>query len=736
MGTALVNVRFSCMSNRMDVHTLSPEAEMTSKPSPADERAIKGRAIVTYGRSLISLVIARSLHERGIEVIGADDVGMTVLSFSKHVKDTFIHASLEKDEDEALNDFEEAVRKYAPEDDRPYVLIPAFRDAKLFAKHRNRFEPLIQIAAPEIESISKIDPKDALAEFAQKHDLDIPETHIIQPEDFNADDYASVDFPRIAKPVDGVGGRGVEKIASLEKLKDYVDAADPSSPILLQELVEGEDYCVSVVANKGELLGAVTYHNLRQFPNDAGAGAIRETVDETPFLESTRKLLELSNWHGVAEIDFRWNGDPDTPPKIIEINPRYWAGLFHSTASGIDFPWLAFALAADIEIDRSEDMSAEIGFKSKTPGAWLLSIAEETASSDEHLKQSGRAWVRMKYHASRGHILKATSHFLKSAGHSAATPGMLSTLQKEVARHDDLPSEFSADDDPAVGLGILFALSSLARHGELPPELKFEAPGKDEEEPAQPERKPRKTDRPVIGITKPEKGDFLAYLAMKLAVWLAGGSPVKITSSAPRDPRSIDGLLFGGGSDVYPEHYQGQIKPGYQYDHARDALEESWAKTALRQNIPVLGVCRGMQMLNVLQGGTLSSDLSKYDDIKYPMTFLKRLFFRKSIAIKPDSWLARITGKNLLSVNSIHTQAIQTLGNGFTASAHEINGLIQSIEHKDADFMVGVQFHPEFLIHKRFAREIFKQFIGHARNRMAPRDEKSETRVVGGALAD
>ncbi|MAP94160.1 MAG: hypothetical protein CMK07_04320 [Ponticaulis sp.] len=700
--------------------TLIRESKNQSGSDPKEEsnlseEKVTGRAIVTYGRSLISLVIARSLHEHGVEVIGADDVGMTVLSFSKHVSDTFIHASFETDEEQALDDFEEAVRKYAPSDSRPYVLIPAFRDARLFAKYRDRFEPLIQISAPDISSIDLIDPKHVFADFAAEHGLEIPETQIITPSRYSEDDIKDVTFPRIIKPSDGVGGRGVEKLDSQEDLEAYLNEADHDAPYLLQELIDGEDYCVSVIADHGELAGAVAYRNLKQFPNKSGAGAIRETIDETPFLESTRKLLKLSKWNGVAEIDFRWNGDPNTPPKLIEVNPRYWAGLFHSTASGVDFPWLAFCLAAGRNLEEVRSDSVNVGFQSKTPAAWILSIAEEIAASDTHLQKSGDAWEKMKEYASKGEILKATNKLLNSAGHSLAAPSMLAKIQQEVSEHDDLPSEFSSDDDPAVGLGVLFALSSLKRHGTLPPELKFEAPKKEKDEDGTPASlaRPKKhyRKRPIIGITKPDKGDYLSYAAMKFAVWLAGGDPIKITSRAPRDPHSIDGLLFGGGSDVYPERYQGKVKAGYQYDRVRDDMEASWAKAALEHNIPVLGVCRGMQMLNVLQGGTLSPDLSAYDDITYPTSFLHRMFFRKTISIEPNSWLSRTTGRKLLSVNSIHTQAVSQLGSGFKPAAREINGLIQSIEHETAPFMVGIQFHPEFLLYKGFARRIFRNFV-------------------------
>lgn len=681
----------------------------------SDNQLPKGRAIVTYGRSLIALVIARSLHEQGVEVIGCDDVGMTVLSFSKHVSDNFVHASLENDEEQALTDLEEAVRKYAPEDGRPYVLIPSFRDAKILAKHRDRFEPLVTIAAPDEASINLVNPKDQFAKFAQENGLAAPETQIVQPNGRSEFDFSTVNFPVIAKPSDGVGGRGVEKIDSADELKAYLEKAEKNDPILLQEPIDGEDYCVSVIAQKGELVGIVTYRNERQFPIESGAGAVRETVDHAPFLETTKALLKATKWNGVCEIDYRWDGDPDSEPKLIEVNPRYWAGLFHSTASGVDFPWLAYQLAVGKKLSDGGEQTADIGFKSKTPAAWLLSIVEDVASSDENLHQSARAWRAMKAHVSKGNILSATRRFLKSAGHGLTAPAMLSSLQDELKKHSDLPSEFTDDDDPAVGLGILFALSSLARHGELPPELKFDVdPKEDNEDPPEQSTTDENT-RPVIGITKPDNGDWFAYQAMKFAVWLAGGKPVKITSKAPRDPHSIDGLIFGGGSDVYPERYHGEVLKGRRYNLARDEMEASWADVALKQDIPVLGVCRGMQMLNVLQGGTLYPDLHSFENADYPMAFLKRIFYRKPIEITEGSWLACHAGKSKIAVNSIHTQAVKDLGTGFEISAREPNGIIQSIEHKTARFMVGVQFHPELMVYRKDIRNIFRAFIDCAK---------------------
>ncbi|MGZ3306167.1 MAG: ATP-grasp domain-containing protein, partial [Asticcacaulis sp.] len=133
-----------------------------------------GRVILTYGRSLMALVIARSLARQGIEVIGCDDVAMTVLSFSRHVRETFTVAPWETRPAEFLDDLEAAVRAHAPRDGRPYVLMPVFREIELIARHRERFEPLIRIAAPDVSSLDRVHPKDRLCRVTERLGLPAP----------------------------------------------------------------------------------------------------------------------------------------------------------------------------------------------------------------------------------------------------------------------------------------------------------------------------------------------------------------------------------------------------------------------------------------------------------------------------------------------------------------------------------------------------------------------------------
>jgi len=216
----------------------------------------------------------------------------------------------------------------------------------------------------------------------------------------------------------------------------------------------------------------------------------------------------------------------------------------------------------------------------------------------------------------------------------------------------------------------------------------------------------------MIGITKPKTGDDLAYMAIRAAVYMAGGRSMKLSTGTSWRDANIDGLIIGGGADVFPPHYGQMAVEGAQYDEGRDEMEMYWARKARDSNLPSLAICRGAQLMNVAHGGTLHQDLCVvYENTDYPTTPLGHALFRKPISLKPHSRIADIVGRKKMRVNSIHKQAIDTLGDGLTASAVEDNGIIQAIEDDTKDFYLGVQFHPEFLIHRPTFRRIFKRFV-------------------------
>ena len=220
--------------------------------------------------------------------------------------------------------------------------------------------------------------------------------------------------------------------------------------------------------------------------------------------------------------------------------------------------------------------------------------------------------------------------------------------------------------------------------------------------------------KPFIGVTQSKGlGGFIQNIAIRFCLRLSGAKTINLNIKKPRYDIPIDGLVLTGGTDLYPGLYRSlEIKQGYNYDHARDQLELKWLEISKKKCLPILCICRGAQLLNVFEGGTLYTDISKiFEDARYPNTFFSKVFFRKKINIKENSILKDIVKNDNMDVNSIHSQSINKLGKKLKVSAMEDNGVVQAIEKDNRRFILGLQFHPEFLFYKVEIRKIFKRFV-------------------------
>jgi putative glutamine amidotransferase len=166
----------------------------------------------------------------------------------------------------------------------------------------------------------------------------------------------------------------------------------------------------------------------------------------------------------------------------------------------------------------------------------------------------------------------------------------------------------------------------------------------------------------------------------------------------PASLESLDGLLLTGGTDVNPVHYgQGRLRDSESPDDLRDALELRLVREALAADLPVLGICRGLQLLNVALDGSLIQHLpsTPVHQVRPKGAESGRHPSAHQIRVEPNTQLAAIIGVGEHEVNSRHHQAVDRLGRGLIVSATASDGVIEAIEKPGAAFAVAVQWHPE-----------------------------------------
>lgn len=218
--------------------------------------------------------------------------------------------------------------------------------------------------------------------------------------------------------------------------------------------------------------------------------------------------------------------------------------------------------------------------------------------------------------------------------------------------------------------------------------------------------------RPRIAVTTSTRSGWRIFPLVNLNLWLAGGRGVRWGAGRPADLAQVEGLIIGGGDDISPELYGGDLRLSVRIDPDRDMLERRVAEEALAKNLPVLGICRGAQMLNVALGGSLHQDAW---DIYPEADFVKTILPRREVRVDPESHLARYAGSDPMHVNALHTQAVNRLGKGLRVSARDSAGMTQAVERVRDPFALGVQWHPEHLFYARRQRQIFRALVTAAR---------------------
>jgi putative glutamine amidotransferase len=254
-----------------------------------------------------------------------------------------------------------------------------------------------------------------------------------------------------------------------------------------------------------------------------------------------------------------------------------------------------------------------------------------------------------------------------------------------------------------------------------------------------------------IGVTGPDRGGFWAWFFTRWALYRCGARAIRITPSRPYDRSRLHGVVLGGGADVTeplieattPERIEGKpriywpgrvldlcLAPfvlalrwlggtrGHGIDRARDVLELELLNHARQLDLPVLGICRGAQLLSLFEGGALQRNVNaEYQERPQLYTVLPR----REVRVIAHSRLHDVLGAEELLVNSLHFHAVSDAGRAMRVSARETSGVPQAIEHTERAFWIGVQWHPEYLPQHEIHMRLFRRLAEQARARLLGR---------------
>jgi len=427
----------------------------------------KKRCIVTYASSWASLAAARSLGEEGVEVIISDTCMMAPGCFSKYVKRCFVYKEPDNHQQEYLEKLVAEAKKYGGED-VDLVIMPMHTDCFIVAAHQELFDGIAKLALPTFEQIKLAGNKALLAKFCEEHNILIPKTW--QPatlEEFESgiDDF---NFPAFIKLRESNASLGLKKVKNAEEAREFFKFSIKDNKLseeeypIVQEAVEGEDFCSTFIFSHGKKRASMTYHNILDYPRKSGMGVLRENVSAEPLESIGANLLHLLDWHGVAEVDFRWDGK--NTPYLIEINPRFWGGLGQSIAAGWNYPYMLYQLAVNGDIPEAKLKANDI--KTFNPCLSFLLMVQEFHEAKHPIDEIEAAFHTLKLKFKKHHV-HALEKFVKQLGKAVNPIDRFKAVEKVIHEKHGSVNEMFNWKDPLPVLGLLYPIAFFLKHGRI-----------------------------------------------------------------------------------------------------------------------------------------------------------------------------------------------------------------------------------------------------------------------------
>lgn len=212
----------------------------------------------------------------------------------------------------------------------------------------------------------------------------------------------------------------------------------------------------------------------------------------------------------------------------------------------------------------------------------------------------------------------------------------------------------------------------------------------------------------TVAVTGPRRGAFGPRFLVACAVRWYGAIPLQVRPGDDLKSLEYDAVVVTGGHDIDPVIYAAEPEVQPKYDPERDALEMAVIDDALARDLPLLGICRGAQLLNARRGGNLFQELKSHRKMTSNRWTILPL---KMLNIQSQSRLWRLLMADSCRINSLHNQAIDRVGEGLIVSGRDLDGIVQAVEDPLKPFLLGVQWHPEFLLFFRRQRLLFQALI-------------------------
>lgn len=230
--------------------------------------------------------------------------------------------------------------------------------------------------------------------------------------------------------------------------------------------------------------------------------------------------------------------------------------------------------------------------------------------------------------------------------------------------------------------------------------------------------------KPLIGLTAShdqKKSSLALRLNYTESVSRAGGIPVILPPELSEDEAeqladTLDGILFTGGPDIHPFLLGEETLEGCgDVSPLRDNMEIDLFNRMYQKKKPILGICRGAQLINAALGGSIYQDVPSQFKRDLPLAHNQPFYYTSPchrVSLSENTRLRQIAGSASIEVNSMHHQAVKDAAPGLTVCGHASDGLIEALEMKEYPYLIGVQWHPEFLYEScSHAENLFKSFV-------------------------